>query len=70
MVIDPASVPAAASRLHGGGRAEPVKQFELAAATVFGRLPDVLRPASDGAKVPSWMLQSNLCQCHNCPWIA
>eukprot|EP00953_Heterococcus_sp_UTEX-ZZ885_P022608 12498-Heterococcus_DN1.PRE.3 len=70
MVIEPASGPSGSSRLHGGGRAEPVKQFELAAATVFGRLPDVLRPASDGAKVPRWMLQSNLCQCHNCSWVA
>jgi hypothetical protein len=70
MVVEPASGPGAASRLHGGGRAEPVKQFELAAATVFGRLPDVLRPASDGAKVSSCMLSPNLCQCHNCSWTA
>jgi hypothetical protein len=51
MVGEPASVSGAASRLHGGGRAEPVEQLDLAAATVFGRLPDV-RLASDGAKVP------------------
>jgi hypothetical protein len=60
MVVEPASAPTAAARLHGGGRAEPIKQFELAAATVFGRLPEA-RPASDGAKV-AYLVLSKLLQ--------